>query len=78
MSVSNDTTATARVILTLEIDGCGGSWGAACTVEQAYRQAKVGAEEMIRHAFPHPNVRVVGEPRVVAILTERPARSPAT
>jgi predicted Zn-dependent protease len=61
--------ATARV--RLEIEYVAGSWGADCPLEQVYRQAARDAVEKLEAMAGKAGFRVVGTPRVTAILVEK-------
>lgn len=70
----------ARVTLTIEMD-LGDSWGGDCTVAQIHDQAAKAAVHQLRcglvidglHAAreARQHARIVGEPKVEAILVER-------
>lgn len=60
--------ATARVRVTLEIDG-GGPWGPECSVDQVHRQAAEHALSWVRR-LPHGPARVVGDPVVLMVTVE--------
>ncbi len=60
--------ARARVQVTVEIDG-GGPWGTDCTMEQVHRQAAETAVNFL-NSMPYGTVRIIGEPRVIAVLAE--------
>lgn len=67
--------ATARVSLTIEIS-VGDSWGEDCKMDQVYRQAADSAIGRLQRIVSdakvvHGGIRVIGEPKVTAILTER-------
>lgn len=68
--------ATARVQLTVEITGLGG-WGDGCSIQQIHKQASEDAlgkfsAAIVLLAKNHSiHMRVVGEPKVNAIITER-------
>ena len=68
-----DHSARARVTVTLEID-VGSNWGADCTVEQVYKQGAEEAVGRMRNVLDKcgvHNVRIIENPMVTAILTER-------
>jgi len=71
---------TAVVTLTVEID-VGSTWGSDCSLEQLMRQARVEAAEALRgglvindltasSATRPRHARIVGEPRVKAVIVE--------
>lgn len=64
--------AIARVQVTLELDA-GSSWGNDCTVQQIYDQAGRESINNLEQILLKAGVRVhiVGEPKVVAVMTER-------
>lgn len=75
--------ATARVQLTIEIDGEGGVWGAECSLDQVHKQAREGAigalnrvvsragnPEAEKQPLARIAIRIIGEPKVTAILVE--------
>lgn len=63
--------ATAKVIITVEIDNTGGSWGKDCTVEQIHKQARQGAMNRLGQLIQRERgIRIVGEPRVLGITYE--------
>jgi len=71
--------ATSRVTVTVEID-TGGSWGADCTVEQVQKQAADSARAALMKGLvldlnsmgkdTKTTARIVGEPKILAILVE--------
>lgn len=65
--------AGARVIVTLEVLGCG-SWGSTCTVEQVHKQAAEAAvgrvRQMIEARKEIPSIKIIGVPRVTGVFTE--------
>lgn len=72
--------ATSRVTVTVEID-TGGSWGADCTVEQVQKQAADAARaalmrglvidlQTMSNSTQKTTARIVGEPKILAILVE--------
>jgi hypothetical protein len=79
--------ATARVQLTIEISGEGGVWGADCSIDQVHRQAREGAIGALHRVINRAarldaeqvpavpiNLRIVGEPKVTAVLVEEEDR----
>lgn len=65
----SQTTCTARVQVTVEIDA-GSTWGEDCPMKQVYDQA--GRESVMRlRNILAGNARVIGEPKVVAIMSEK-------
>lgn len=66
--------ATACVELTIEIE-VGSSWGGDCSVAQVHKQAEDEARDklhrMISEAKGYGNVRLIGHPKVTAILATR-------
>ena len=58
--------ATARIQVTVELTA--GVWGQDCPMDQVYRQAKEDALSKIHKEIP--NARIVGTPRVTAVLVE--------
>lgn len=64
--------AKARVQMTVEVDA-GAPWGAECTIEQMYKQAADSARTNLINALKpgeHGRVSIVGEPKIIGILTE--------
>lgn len=63
--------ARARVLVTLEISDIGGTWGGDCPTDQVFRQASESAIGLLRNGLANKaDWRVVGEPKVTAILAE--------
>lgn len=62
--------AIARVAVTVELVGAGGTWGGDCPLEQVHRQAAQDALLTLSSLIQKHGWHVVGEPKVVAILTE--------
>ena len=65
--------AKARVQLTVEVDG-GSPWGEECPIGQLYKQAAESARTNLLNALKpgeHGRVTIIGEPKVVGIITER-------
>lgn len=64
---------SARLVITLEID-VPSTWGSDCQLGQVWAQAKKETltmlDERLNKAISMGAVRVIGEPRVVAVLTE--------
>ena len=60
----------ARVKLEVEVPTAS-HWGSDCTVGQIFSQASEEAAQRLRNALGNSGIRIVGEPRVTAILTER-------
>jgi hypothetical protein len=68
----DQTTARARVQLTIELDA-GSTWGNDCTVNQIYDQAgreSVNHVERIFHEAKE-NIVIVGKPKVTAVFAKR-------
>jgi hypothetical protein len=57
--------ATARILLTIEVTA--GSWGDECSMKQVYDQSARDAREKLERL----GFRVIGEPRVTAVLAEK-------
>lgn len=62
--------ATARVQVTVEVDAS--AWGDDCTIGQLYKQAAEDAKAKLYNTLtqakcPH---RIIGEPKVIGVLTE--------
>lgn len=74
--MSKQVEAKATVTLTLEIN-VGSRWGDTCAVSQLHDQATSEALGMIRNLSPESaaefvrRIRIVGEPKVSAILVTR-------
>lgn len=65
--------ATAVVTVTVEISGLG-SYASTCQVDQIYRQSAREATNSLQNLFngsKDRNFRIVGEPKVKTIFTER-------
>lgn len=62
-------TAGARVTATVEIDQVG-AWGRECGLDQVFKQAAEEAIGRLRKALGPTNWRVVGNPRVRAIMVD--------
>lgn len=66
--------AKARVQLTVEVDS-GGAWNEDCEIGQLYKQAAESGRERLISALGLGGERccfkIVGEPKVVGIMTER-------
>lgn len=61
--------AKARVQVTVEVDAS--LWGDDCTIGQLYKQAARDGIEAVRRACQtSPSVRILGEPKVIGIITE--------
>jgi hypothetical protein len=63
--------AIARVQVTVEVEAS--AWGDDCSIGQLYKQAAESGLETVRNTLnkagtPH---RIVGEPKVLAVLTEK-------
>lgn len=64
--------AIARVQITMEFEVS--AWGATCAISQIYDQAKEEAMTKARGLMIAGNkVRIIGEPKVIAVLTEESA-----
>lgn len=64
--------ATARVQLTVEIDG-GAPWGEDFDLKTVYKQACESARQTLNNALKpgeHTKIRIIGEPKVTGIITE--------
>jgi hypothetical protein len=59
----------ARVQITVEVDS-GSCWGGGASLDQVHQQATEGALDRLRRALQPTDVRIVGEPKVTAIMTE--------
>lgn len=59
--------ATAQVEVTISVAISGGGWGGDCTVAQVHKQAADQARGKI-HGLAKEGIRIVGEPRVTAVL----------
>lgn len=63
--------ATARIQVTVEISG--GSWESDCGMEQLFEQAakeaRIGIQNVVQKMYP--NVQVIGDPIVLAILIKK-------
>jgi hypothetical protein len=71
--MASKTMGRARVSVTIEVD-LGDAWGPDCSVEQIFKQAKESARNQIDRATRNgglPGWRIVGEPKVTAILFEK-------
>jgi hypothetical protein len=66
--MSTTIAATARIQVTVEVTA--GHWGADCNLEQIYRQAAVDAVKTVERLLGSEG-RIVGEPRVTAVLVEQ-------
>jgi hypothetical protein len=63
--------ASARVTFTIEVN-VRSSWGEKCDLAQVYRQGEAEARGHIQRAFSDQrHVRIVGDPKVEAIITAR-------
>lgn len=65
--------AKARVQITVEVDA-GAPWGEDCAIGQLYKQAAESARSNLINALKpgeHGRVTILGEPKVVGIITER-------
>lgn len=62
--------ATAKIQVTVQVEA--GTWGSDCGLDQVYRQAAQEGTEKIRKALTEAKCGaiIVGEPRVIAVLTE--------
>lgn len=60
--------AHARVSLTVEV--IAGTWGEDCKLDQLYAQAAREAAQKVQNLLKG-EARVIGEPKVVAIIAER-------
>lgn len=69
----SDITAKARVQITVEVDA-GAPWGDDCSIGQMYKQAKESARTNLLNALKpgaHGIVSIVGEPKVIGVITEK-------
>ena len=69
----SDITAKARVQITVEVDA-GSPWGEDCSIGQMYKQAKESAQKNLLNALKpgtHGIVSIVGEPKVIGVITEK-------
>lgn len=65
------THAHAKIQITVEVD-CGSGWGGDCDLNQVYDQAKEsGKQTLISAISKSRDIRIIGEPRVVGIITEQ-------
>ena len=67
--------ARARVQITLEVDA-GAPWGDDCTIGQLYKQAADAGLSALNNALRSgaaASMKVIGEPKVVSIITEEPS-----
>ena len=62
--------STATVLVTVEVTHSG-PWGADCTVEQVFSQAGKESVQRVCSLLTESGMRVVGEPKVTAVLAER-------
>lgn len=64
--------ATARIQIVVEVEAA--AWGADCTIGQLHKQAAESARATLTSALKPGaeghTVRVIGEPKVIGILTE--------
>jgi hypothetical protein len=63
--------AKARVQLTVEVEAS--SWGGECSIGQLYKQAAESARGTLIAALKpgeHGRVTIIGEPKVIGIITE--------
>jgi len=64
--------AKARVQLTVEVEES--MWGLDCSIGQLYKQAAEGGvakvRKIISDANAHSKATIIGEPKVVGIITE--------
>ena len=70
--MAKQTTAKARVQVTLEVEA-GSGWGEECTIGQLYKQAEESAMIAVNNAIGKSgiNARVIGDAKVIGILTEK-------
>jgi hypothetical protein len=63
--------ARARVQITIEVDA--GVWGEDCAISQLHKQAAESGLANVQNALAKSQVQhaIIGEPRVVGVLTER-------
>jgi hypothetical protein len=62
--------AKAKVQITVEV--CTSTWGKGCPVEQVFEQASREAEATVTRMIANqPSARIVGKPKVMAIIGER-------
>lgn len=71
--MSSTIRAIARVQVTVEVET--GAWGKECTMEQVHQQAGHSGAQMVRQAMSGKSLdptpfRIIGEPKVTAIITE--------
>ncbi len=65
--------AKARVQILVEVDA-GSPWGDDCSIGQLYKQAaESGKNNLINSLKPgeHGRVIIIGDPKVIGIITER-------
>lgn len=70
-------TCGARVTVTVEI-GNVGAWGADCGMDQVFKQAAEAAVGRLRKSLGPTDWRIVGEPKVQAVMSDyndRPGRA---
>lgn len=58
-----------RVTVTVELDA-DGTWGFECKLDQIHKQATEEVLASLKTKLKEKNIRIVGEPKVLAILTE--------
>jgi len=67
--------AKAKIQFTVEIDA-GGPWDSMCAISQMFKQAQEEGIKNFTNALKSgtiagpPNIRVIGEPKVIGIITE--------
>jgi hypothetical protein len=72
--VAPESSATAKVILTVEVD-CDGSWGGDCPMDQIHKQAKDSAISILSSAKDaHRKIKIVSIDEVQAITVSSKSR----
>lgn len=70
--MDNKIRAKARVQVTVEVEES--AWGGDCSIGQLYKQASEGAVAKVRKIITDANAQshalVIGEPKVIGIITE--------
>ena len=69
--MSKQINAKARVQITVEVEAS--SWGEDCSIGQLYKQAAESARGTLIAALKpgeHGRVTIIGEPKVIGIITE--------
>ena len=64
-------TATATMIITIEVKSGGGAWGKDCTVAQIFKQGRescIGHLEKVLREHGEGRIRIIGAPVVSAVI----------